>query len=268
MIGKDSISILRERRTKSFSIIFMNTEYPLTEKQQNRLDKLAKISDTFLVFDDKWGKGSETVDKMKFTCLHDCYGWVDVGNSLGETILKVLEYTLIIPESSGHLFYSFVKCDRLGELTTEITNTWVDYKKSNTLVDPVFKLDRLSPSELANIYRKLEPTTSTKPISKVDLIKKWIIKLKYEPIKKSSIDYTNAYTTHHTKSWFVPMKVGTISRLVDFYKENKNLSYIRTFEFVDPFYFIASLIVKLGITISNFDFTEVEIKENNIIKKG
>jgi len=267
MIDKDSISILRERRTKSFSIVFMNTEYPLTEGQQEGLDKLVKISDTFLVFDDNWKRGSDGIDKMKFACLHDCYGWVDVGKSLGETILKILEYTLIIPESSGYLFYLFVKCDKLNQLTTDITNTWMNYKKSNQLTDPIFKLNRLKPGQLVTLYKKPTPLTS-EPKGKLGKIKDWISKiLPHKSIKCSEIDYSNAYVTHNTESWLIPLKVGTVSRLVSFYQKENNLPYIRTFKFVDPFYFITSLIVKLNLTVNNFDISGIEIKDNNIIKK-
>ena len=42
MIDKDSISLLRSRRTKSLSIILMDVSYPLDEKIQEGFDKITR----------------------------------------------------------------------------------------------------------------------------------------------------------------------------------------------------------------------------------
>lgn len=265
MIDKDSIYLLRGRNTKSLSIVIMDTEFPLKGKVQEGLDELAKISDVFLLFDDGWGYSSE-VDKMKFACLHDCLGWIDVKNTSSETLLKVFQYTTTISEASNFLYYTIVLCSGLEKLTKGLIHTWKSYKTSNLINKPILDLRRLEPKELKEIYQLPKKEN-------VGKLKKFINKIKEIYRKYSSIsatsnlamfDYTNAYCTHKTNSWFIPMKTYVISSILEFFKKEENKDYIKTFKKVNPLYFLSSVIKRLKIDITNADLGKVKINGNNL----
>lgn len=266
MIDKDAIAILREKRTRSISIVFMNCKFPLSKEQQHGLDKLSHLSDVFLVFDDSWNfdwpeTSSACVDKIKFACLHDCFGCVDVKRYSSDTILKVLEYTFTIPEASNFLFYTLVFCKDLDKFTDETQSNWKEYKKSNQLSEPVCKMHRLPPKDLQDLYKiplKKEPSTFCK-----------YFQLFWGRVVSDSvkIDYTNAHCTHLIDSWFIPVKLLTISKIVQFARDSKNSQYIKSFQILDPRYFLASLLVKLGVTVVNRDICEVSIKADKITDK-
>lgn len=266
MTEKDEVYMIRERRTKTLSIVLMNCEFPLSQKQQEGLDRIARLSDTFLMFDDKWAKNSSRVNKLKFTCLHDCIGWLDVGKTSSESLMKIFEYTLTIPEFSNFLNYSIIDCCQLGLLSDDIVKTWNAYRANPHIIDPIFKLRRLTPTELSEIYKTPEVDLVSKNNSFIKFILKYWNGI--TNLKKKELNCENAYNTHIIDSWFVLFKTNLVSKFVAFLKEEKNKQYIDSFKKTNPLYFFASLFIKLGdIKFENLSIENVIIENNKISRK-
>lgn len=264
MIDKDSISLLRSRRTKSLSIIVMDVSYPLDEKIQEGFDKIARISDVFLLFNDNCWIGSESIDKMKFACLHDCLGWISVKNTTSESLLKVLNYTTTISEASNFLFYSIIKCSGLSNLTDEMLSTLKSYHISNVINKPILKLKRLSPKELHRFYQLPTKPKSNKLVEVINRLKDKITNKSNKNSNIARFDYTNAHCTHKSDSWFVVMKIHTINTILEFFKKDENKEYPKTFKEPDPLIFLSSVLVKLNIDIINSDLSKVKINGNSL----
>ena len=265
MIDKDSIFLLRSRRTKSLSIIVMDDVfYPLDEKIQEGFDKITRISDVFLLFNDNCWIGSESIDKMKFACLHDCLGWISVKNTTSESLLKVLNYTTTISEASNFLFYSIIKCSGLSNLTDEMLSTLKSYQISNVINKPILNLKRLSPKELHRFYQLPTKPKSNKLVEVINRLKDKITNKSDKNSNIARFDYTNAHCTHKTDSWFVVMKIHTINTILEFFKKNENKEYPKTFKEPDPLIFLPSVLVKLDIDIINSDLSKVKISGNNL----
>jgi hypothetical protein len=244
----------------------MDCEFPLTSEQQEGLDKLSNNVDVFLLFNDNWvseGKSSSKIDKMKFTCLYDCLGYIDVKNESSTTLMKVFDYVNTIKESSGFLNYSLVKCSKLGEFSNELLHKWLEYCGNVVFKTPVFSIERLNPEDLFNIYKLDEQPKNPSRFGKFVNIVLGIEKA----VKKKDFDYSNAYCRYKTSSWFIPYKRDLIIQFINFFNEESGKEYIGTFKSLDPTIAFSSLCAKLGLDVFNADFKNCIIKGSNLLKK-
>jgi hypothetical protein len=260
MTEKDAVYMIRERRTRTLTILYMDNEFPLKEEQQRGLDKLAHVSDLFLIFNDKLNLNSNRVDKMKFACLHDCMGWIDTKNTVSETLMKLFEYTFLIKEASSFYYYTLVNCSGLDKLDEKVLINLRNYHTSNMINQPIVNIRRLSPKELLDIY-KTEPIDQPRKLTFKDIFKRINIK----PLS-DKFDYTNSFSTHTTDSWIIPMKVSTVNSFLDYYKKEGTTPYVDSFKWNDLRYFISSLMIKLGLSYKDLDFCSIKI-EGNVIKE-
>lgn len=231
---KDEIFILHQPKYAVFSVVSVNSSFPLSQKQHLEVDKLREFSDIFFIFSDKDFPESSKVDKNKFTSLYEGCGWIDCGENLCETFLKTLQYSLEIFEK--HVGFCIINLSDLENTNVEKYSGKVITMTASTSSSPVLKIDRLDSEEFYNIYTK-----------------------KNTGLFKKSNPLENMYCSYKSTTNIVYFKRSIAGLLINFWKSSENNKYIKSFEQNDLRYFIASVFKFLTISTLDSDISDLDI---------
>ena len=223
---KDDIFILHQPTHSVLSIILVNTDFPLTESSHNKISNLVEFSDVFFIFPEK----SRSIRKDKFTSLYEGCGWVESGQSLCETYLKTLLYSLEIFEK--HVGFCLYNLSDLDDFNIEVNKNKILELTASSVGSPIFKTRRLGSNEFYEIYKK----SNSGIFSKVS-------------------DSENMYCSYTSDSKLLYFKRSVAGLYVNFWQSSENNKYIKSFSISDPRYFFASMTKFL--TIGTID-SEVE----------
>lgn len=211
MINKNATYVVKQPEHLVMSLVTLNKNFPKSQKFQDLVDELNKISDTFFIFD-----GVGNVDQNKFTTLHGGSGFiVRSGKTVGETLFYLMDYSREI--FGRHITFCSVNENLIENIETvkglgESIINWTALSTSK----PIIQIERQKPLELWELYK-----TST-----------W---------KKHN---GGNYITHNSMSPIIYMKEQTVIKLMS---KPKLVEYLKTFTDNNPNTVIASIIMDMGI---------------------
>lgn len=239
-LDKDEVFVLNQPCHTIFSLVVVDSVFPISSDVHDALGKLAEVSDLVFVFSDNFG-GS--INRMKFSSLYNACAWLDSGDSISDSLFKVLQYDLEVFEGQ-HISYLVYNSSDL----TYIGNEFIDQiQKINmmSISKPIFKSRRLSSEEYYEIYK-----LGNNEKSKLRI---------FESKKEKKSDISNMYCSYTSDSSVLFFKRGTIDLFVKFWCDPETKAYIGTFQKWDCRYLFASLTKRLGIDTFDCNIEELKI---------
>ena len=231
---KDDIFILHQPKYAIISIVIVNSKLPLSEKQHNQISKLEEFSDVFFIFSDTVFPESRKINKNKFTSLYEGCGWINGGNNLCQTFLKSILYSLEIFET--HAGFCIINIDDLEDIEVEKYVSRIRSITASTITSPVFKIERLGPSEFYDIYLK-----------------------KNSGVFKKDNPTENMYCSYTSPSKILYFKRSVAGIFVDFWRSSENNEYINSFSQSDIRYFISSMTKFLTLQTIDSNIYDLDI---------
>lgn len=244
-----------------FSIIIMDTGYPISEKSHKYIEHLQKFSDTCFLFSDKLYKSSN-ISKRKFTSLYEGNCWIDINNAnILPGIIKVLDYSVEIFEKHG----SFI-ITHLSDLEKYSDEDWKRFCENSNKVNmsnilyPILKIERLGNEKMYEFYKENEVKTEENSFIKF-IEKKLFLNYFTDFFNKSGEvdDDSWMYASWKTESIALFFRLPTIKLFIEFLENNPN--FINTFRGDRTDLFFSSLIRRLGIKNHNCNIEELDLGE-------
>lgn len=259
---KEEMYIVNQPRHLMISIILMDYDYyPLPDNIHTGLCKLSEISDIVFIFSDSHFDNSK-ISKEKITTLYQACAFIDSSGNLPRTIFKALQYDKEI--FGKHIGITISRCQDLQESTPKLFENLEKINQSR-IIKPVFKIRRLSSTELYNFY--YTPSEEKRK-------KKWkcifdeCLYFYHRHILKSVIfpwtrvdvpdpaDYIDCrYCTWGSNSSVLYFRNTTIG----IFLEKVDKEFIDTFTDPDPRYLFAGLVKKNGIDCLDYNIEDLDI---------
>lgn len=247
---KNEMYVLRQPEHAILTAVIVNEPIPFAETIHNNVDKLVENSDVVFIYSGVW----EKIDLNKLASLYSVCAWIEVKDSISETLFKVFEYSLEIFDK--HVGFNVTDLESLKEgLSSKFFSNTLSVLQS-TITKPVFKIRRLNELELFTFYANTKDADN----SNKSLLSRWSNKK-----ENSSQDDFGTFCTHRAISNVLFIKRGTIKLMLDFIKEfdasenhePSKLFDIRTFN--DCRYLLASFIKYIGIETLDFNIEDLDI---------
>lgn len=252
--------VVNQPRHPMLSIVLMDYDhYPLPDNIHAGLCKLSEISDIIFIFSDSHFDNSE-INKEKITTLYQACGVIDSSGNLPRTIFKTLQYDKEI--FGKHIGVTVSRCQDLLESTPKLFENLEKINQSR-VIKPVFKIRRLSSTELYNFY-----------YTPAERKKKWrcvydeclyfyhrhIIQSVTFPWARVEVpdptDYIDCrYCTWGSNSSVLYFRNTTIG----IFLEKPDWEFIDTFTDPDPRYLFAGLVKANGIECLDYNIEDLDI---------
>ena len=264
-INNDIIRVLHQPKHTVCSVIVMNTGYPLPPEVHEGIFKLSEISDLVFIFSRRlFPVETSGISPEKLTTLYGGCAWTeytyDSGSSIGMTILRALLYCQEIFDK--HIGYTISQASDLKDLG-KVCENLVKVNMSS-IAKPIYKLRRLSPSELYEFYkvpdtRKNRGSFSGLCCLGVENIKSIILGELFLPR-----DPDCRYCTWHSESKVMYFRNGTIKTILTMFlgdDKYKFVEILETFTDPDPRYIFSCIPQLLGIDNLDYNVEDLEIEK-------
>lgn len=270
-MNNNEIYVNNQPERSIFSVIIMDTEFPISKKLHESITNLQKFSDTCYLFSDDL-YSSKRVSKKKFTSLYEGNCWINVeGDNILPSIMKVFDYALEI--FNKHSSFMIMNLSDLEKYSEE---EWVKFKdncckvNSSNILRPILKIDRIGNEDIYEYYRKDEECaeTDTNPIIEFFPFNNAISRklgLNYFTsmfeTKESNDeeDCSNMYSSWITSSRVLFFRRPSIKDFITFIENNPD--FIDTFDGDKINIFFPSIINRLRIKYHNSGIEDLDLGE-------
>lgn len=243
------VCVISQPKRTILSILVIDEDmvkFPILPKIHNDIPKIEEYSDVFFLFSGNF----EKIDPEKFTSLYGGCGYlVDDAKDINSSLFQVLQYGKEIFET--HLTYTIWKFDEISRVNN-MSRLCENLQKFNMsdLKWPVFKIRRLGPSELCDIYMRSDGEKEERVKNFLELL----YKIWYKDDKGNGI---NKHSTYTSNSVCLIFKRDSILKLLEAWNEEKE--WIDTFTWADYRYLFASLSKHLSIQVQDNDIETLEL---------
>jgi hypothetical protein len=264
-MNKDEMYVINQPIHTIFSIVVIDTDFPIPKRCHDYIDDLQQISDTCYIFSDACYK-SRKINKKKFTTLYNGNCFIDVsGDNILPIVNKALEYSVEL-FSKKHFTYLLMKLSDLDKYSRENFNRLLsNIQKVNmsNVMQPVLEIHRLNNENMYEYYREDHVPVNIDPIQCTFINRlfpdfaNFIMRMNYTLKKANDEDIKNIYSSWETGSKVQFYRKDTIKEILKFTENNP--SFIGTFsgDRVDVAY--ASLLKRLSIKNHNTNIEDLDL---------
>ena len=249
-MNKDAVYVLEQPKHSIVTVVLVNSaKLPLSNTAHLNIDSLREISDLFFVFSDKFE--TRDVDIPKFANLYGACSYIcGSGEILGNPIFTALAYCdSVFQKHYAYLITDSDKLTKCGFLQSKIPS--FQGLALMGIQKPVFKIERLGPEELGEIY--------TIPLGAKEKSPWW----KFWETNEKGTEYYDPqdriWSTHKSPSKILFFKAPVIKAMIGTYGKKEFNDYVKTFSEEDLTYLFASYIKKMGIENIDNDIQNLEV---------
>ena len=255
------LTIVNQPKHITLSVIVFNVDIVQTPLEASLHDNIFRLTDETDVIFLFYGDYRKVIDLDKFSSLYGACGWI-YGEDITYTLFQVFQYGKEILER--YVSYLVGNIEDLSEPGLDNILEKVQKVNMADIKWPVFKVRRLDPKELYNIYNKPLDSSSDKSM---DSVKEWYNKFWETEDKTKPSD--NRYSTWHSSSRLMYFKSDVINKLVDlWYEDEGEREWIETFTWQDPKYLLASMVKHLEMDIQDTDIENLNYDSKTERKKS
>lgn len=228
MVKKNVMFVTNNPKHVILSVVIINKEFPLSDKEHEAIDNLNEVSDVVFLFTD-----TTNINPTKFSMLYNASGYVVSDNNVTSTFCYLVDYVKTIWNKHEKVVVISRFRDQLGELTKQYVSKF-QAVYSLGFQDSIFLKDRLTAEDCFDIYKKDNNDEDDRAEESG-----WKIKLFGSKKNEDVEDIDKAYTTHFANS-IVFINSDLLRAIINVFDEDKR--FVQSFDsYEDPLPFLASL---------------------------